>query len=119
MALSWKAGCWLAVLSLICLPAPTAQAHGDWLRPLRWPGDIGNWLSHTCPPDVYTQNLAPWYTYFPSDPAMSFPAAGPVYPTWPSSFTPPPISSGPQIYMPTSIPGQNSNMSIPSYWFAR
>jgi hypothetical protein len=51
--------------------------------------------------------------------------AGPVYPTWPSSF-PPPQSALPQQMMPISegSPGMyqpvgNFHTSAPSYWFAR
>jgi hypothetical protein len=122
MARYWKAGCWLSVLGLAWLTPGSARGFGDHFSPH---GKIGArfcaWLEIQ-----HVKNHAPWYTYFPSGAATMEGSAGPMYPTWPSSFPPPQSAPALQQMMPTSSgspgiyqPVGNFNTSVPSYWFAR
>jgi hypothetical protein len=140
MALSWKAGWPLAVL-VWAFSSPHAARAGDNL-PLKIDAGFNAWFKIYTPQKMYLNNLAPWYTYFPADPAMTAPPRGTAYPTWPSPF-PPPRLAPPQPRLmtppdrgqapPAPRPGQTAVFrqpeavqpvgyfctTPPSYWFVR
>ena len=121
----------LAALGLACLCPLAAQAH-DFPR-------IRNFIE---------SYQTPWYMYFPNASAMPGPSQSYGFPTWPSNFPPPQSQPAWQLTMPAPgfgpgtgypssalgqptgqttgygqapgfLPVGNSNMSMPSYWFAR
>jgi hypothetical protein len=107
MAMSWKAGCWLGVLGLAGLALQPAQAFGDGLLPgVKIDAGVNAWFKIYTPQNVAMKNLAPWYTYFPYDPAMMGPPAANMYPTWPNPFPPPQALPAPQKMMGPAGNGQ-------------
>ncbi len=145
MTMSWKVGTWLGVLGLAWL-TPTAAHAGDLIPGLKIDAGVNAWFKIYTPQKMAMKNLAPWYTYFPYDPAMMGPPPGNRYPTWPSPYPPPqPTTMTPQAangQRPLSAPPRSPqgpvsgqvagawqappvqpvsylHTPVPSYWFAR
>jgi hypothetical protein len=146
MSLPWKAGCWLGLIGLACISSPT-RALGDNC-PLKIDVGVKAWFHVDSTYQQMLQNVAPWYTYFPYDPAVMGAPLGNTYPTWPSSSPPPPNLPAPRpaaastgaspTYLPALTPDRQSPTSqrtgpgpvqavpvsfgtspVPSYWFPR
>lgn len=143
MAMPWKAVCWLSVTGLAWLNAAPAQADG-LIPGVKIDAGVNAWFKIYTPQKMYLKGLAPWYTYFPYDPAMMGPPPGSRYPNWPNPVPPPQPPGAPPIMPPAESgqaprsplvpnPGQTANAwqapamqpvgyfhtPVPSYWFAR
>ena len=127
--------------------ASPAHAFGEKLVPnVKIDAGFNAWFKVYTPQKEAMKNLAPWYTYFPYDPALMSPPQRAPFPTWPTQFPPaghqgtqqnmqaaprmgayPPNTPVPAqpgqvagtLQTPVVLPVGYYGTNVPTYWFGR